>query len=95
MIWSGLLFLLFLGLLQYASFLNFRSSESYPKMLQAVMTAIEAQDPLLRGHAERVSQLAAVTAREMGLYGEKLNLVTYAALLHDIGKIYLDEDSPE
>lgn len=95
MIWSGLLFLLFLGLLQYASFLNFRSSESYPKMLQAVMTAIEAQDPLLRGHAERVSQLAAVTAREMGLYGEKLNLVTYAALLHNIGKIYLDEDSPE
>lgn len=95
MVWTGLFFLLFLGLLQYASFLNLRTTASYPRMLNSVMTAIESQDPLCRGHSERVGQLATATARQMGLYGEKLNLISYAALLHDIGKIYLDKDNGE
>lgn len=61
--------------------------DAYDTTVRSVARAIEAKDPYTRGHAERVSQLADMVAREYGLAGEELRMIRYAALLHDVGKL--------
>ncbi len=49
------------------------------------------------GHSERVSNLAADVAREMGVSAEETSNIRYAAALHDIGRIDYgpgDEEAP-
>ncbi len=53
----------------------------------AMAKALAARDAYTEGHAERVSQLAALVAAEMGLGEEEVKRVALAGLLHDIGKI--------
>lgn len=61
--------------------------EAYDSTVRSVARAIETKDPYTRGHAERVSRLAEMVAREYGVSGEDLRLIRYAALLHDVGKL--------
>lgn len=49
--------------------------------------AVEARDPYMRGHSQRVSCYAAAIAREMGLSAEEVEIVRQSGLLHDIGRI--------
>ena len=60
---------------------------------QALANAIEAQNPHRRGHGQRVANYAVDMAKEAGLHGRELELIGYAALLHDIGMLGVDEDS--
>ncbi len=55
--------------------------------LQTLAEIIDAKDPYTKGHSARVSQYAALLAREMKWPEERVNDVKNAALLHDIGKI--------
>lgn len=55
--------------------------------LEALVNALEAKDPYLRGHSARVADLSATVAGEMGLGDELVELVRTAGRLHDIGKI--------
>ncbi|MEP6590904.1 MAG: HD domain-containing phosphohydrolase [Gemmatimonadota bacterium] len=55
--------------------------------LEALVNALEAKDPYLRGHSARVADLSAMIASEMGLGDELVELVRTAGRLHDIGKI--------
>ncbi|HEY6784465.1 MAG TPA: HD domain-containing phosphohydrolase [Gemmatimonadales bacterium] len=55
--------------------------------LEALVNALEAKDPFLRGHSARVADLAATIANEMGLTDEEVEQVRVAGRLHDIGKI--------
>ncbi len=55
--------------------------------VRAVADALEAKDDYIHGHARRVSGYAAAVGRRMGLAAEELELLSLAALLHDIGKI--------
>lgn len=48
---------------------------------------VEIRDPYTSGHQQRVSELATLIARRMGLSGDKIKGITIAGLLHDIGKI--------
>lgn len=48
--------------------------------------AITAVDPQLAGHAARVAALAERVANAMGLPGDEVKDIRYAAILHDIGK---------
>jgi putative nucleotidyltransferase with HDIG domain len=57
------------------------------KTVAAMAQALEARDAYTRGHAERVSALAAAIATEMGLEDETVELVRKGGVLHDIGKI--------
>lgn len=61
--------------------------EAYDSTVRSVARAIETKDPYTRGHAERVSRLSEMIARERGIVGEELRLIRYAALLHDVGKL--------
>jgi putative nucleotidyltransferase with HDIG domain len=67
--------------------LNERIRENSLKTVAAMAQALEARDAYTRGHAERVAEIAAAIAREMGLEEEEINLIRTAGVLHDIGKI--------
>jgi putative nucleotidyltransferase with HDIG domain len=55
--------------------------------LEALVNALEAKDPYMRGHSARVADLSATIAHEMGLDDESVEQVRIAGRLHDIGKI--------
>jgi len=55
--------------------------------LEALVNALEAKDPYLRGHSARVADLSANIAAEMGLAEEVVDRVRMAGRLHDLGKI--------
>lgn len=59
--------------------------------LEALVNALEAKDPHLRGHSARVADLAARLATEYGLDETGIEAVRRAGRLHDIGKIGIRE----
>ena len=60
--------------------------------IRSLALAIEAKDPCTHGHSLRVQVWATAVARELGLSGERLQALTYAAELHDIGKIAIPDE---
>lgn len=61
--------------------------QSFLNSVKALAYALEAKDQYTSGHSQRVSDMAAITAREMGLSNEEQERVMLAGLIHDIGKI--------
>jgi PAS domain S-box-containing protein/putative nucleotidyltransferase with HDIG domain len=57
--------------------------------IQTVSKIIEAKDPYISGHQQRVSQLATAMAKELNLSQDKVEGIRVASLIHDIGKIGL------
>jgi putative nucleotidyltransferase with HDIG domain len=55
--------------------------------IEALAEAIEARDAHTYGHSRQVTQYAVRLAQELGLSAEQLELIRYAGLLHDVGKI--------
>ena len=55
--------------------------------LYAFVTAIEARDHYTSLHSKRVSALAVILGKELGCSNEELDVLHFAGLLHDIGKI--------
>jgi len=60
--------------------------------LEALVNALEAKDPYMRGHSARVADLSAMVAAELELSDEEIELVRTAGRLHDIGKIGIREE---
>ena len=60
--------------------------------LEALVNALEAKDPYLRGHSARVADMSASIAAEMGRSDEDVEGVRTAGRLHDIGKIGIREE---
>jgi hypothetical protein len=52
-----------------------------------LLAALNRHDRLTRGHAERVRVYARLIGEEMGFDEEKLDLLHWAALVHDVGKL--------
>jgi putative nucleotidyltransferase with HDIG domain len=63
---------------------------TYLSTVQALVSAIEANDAYTRGHSERVTRLSLALAKKLGLDDEHLKHLEQAAILHDIGKIGID-----
>jgi len=91
--WSALFFFFPLILTRHAFTLNLNIRRTYHHTIRALSRAIEAQAPNRRGHAERVTEYSIGIAQELGVSGGELEKIAYAALLHDLGKLGLDEDS--
>ncbi len=70
---------------------NFNLQKENEMMLRSTIktlsSAIDARDPVTRGHSERVSKLAVKIGQALGYPKERLELLEYAALLHDTGKL--------
>lgn len=68
------------------------------RVVEALINAMEAKSPFLRGHSHRVAAVAAALAAELELDDEEVELIRLAGQLHDIGKIGVREsvlDKPE
>ncbi|MCJ7509421.1 MAG: diguanylate cyclase [Dehalococcoidia bacterium] len=73
-----------LGVSEVAAALDLRS-------IAALGAAAEIKDRYTHGHQERASLWAAALAEEMGLPSEQVRDIRIAGLLHDIGKITVNE----
>jgi len=69
-----------------------RLEQSYFDTVRTLVLAMDAKDPYTRGHSERVRRYSVELARVMGMSEEDVKRVSYAGLLHDIGKIGVRED---
>jgi putative nucleotidyltransferase with HDIG domain len=54
---------------------------------ETLINAMEVKDVYLRGHSQRVAELAASMAEELGMYPDAVEQVRLAGRLHDVGKI--------
>jgi putative nucleotidyltransferase with HDIG domain len=65
--------------------------ELFLSTIKSLAAAIDAKDPYTRGHSERVALFSVAIARELGLDVKTIERVQIAALLHDIGKIGIED----
>ncbi len=65
--------------------------DNYLKTIRAFALAVEAKDEYTHGHSENVMKYTMILAKHLGLPDHELELVKYAGLLHDIGKIGISE----
>ena len=68
-----------------------RQADTLADVVRAMSLAIDAKDPYTRGHSDRVARVAVRLAQELGCAPEVLETVYLAGLLHDIGKIGIDD----
>jgi response regulator RpfG family c-di-GMP phosphodiesterase len=64
-------------------------------VLAALVDALEAKDPVLRGHSQRVADLSGRIASRLKLADEDVEAVRAAGRMHDIGKLALREPGLE
>ena len=91
-VWTIALFIIPLFLARYSFQLYLDMRETHINTVAALTSAIDASDPFTHGHSFRVSRYAMRIAREMGMSAKELETLEYAALLHDIGKIAIQND---
>ncbi len=60
-------------------------------MLSALVRAMEAKDPRLKGHSERVGEFSEAMGKKLGLGARLVDQLRTAGLLHDIGMIAIPE----
>ena len=65
--------------------------DTYLGTIQTLARAIDAKDPYTKGHSDRVTRYAVKIAREMNLSESAIQNIEYSALIHDIGKIGIQE----
>ena len=89
--WATLPFLIPLLLARYTFTKYAETRDLFFGTVSALSQAIDAKDGFTRGHADRVSRIAGAVAREMGLGEAEIERIELAGLLHDIGKIGVED----
>jgi len=59
--------------------------------IQSLVSALDAKDTYTCGHSSRVADLAVELAQRLGFDEEGINRIRMAGILHDIGKIGVDD----
>ncbi|MGC8925730.1 MAG: HD domain-containing phosphohydrolase [Calditerrivibrio sp.] len=65
-------------------------SDGYMQTIISLSNAVDAKDSYTRGHSENVKKYSKMIVDEIGFPSEFGKYMTYAGLLHDIGKIGVD-----
>ncbi len=60
-------------------------------LINVLTSAIDAKDPYTNGHSKRVTEYSLGIGRAMGLDEEQLENLKYLAILHDVGKIGIQD----
>ena len=68
-----------------------QQSELLAGIVQALTWAIDAKDPYTCGHSDRVARVSVQLARQLGCDRETADRIYLSGLLHDIGKIGIDD----
>ncbi|MBN2645564.1 MAG: HD domain-containing protein [Desulfuromonadaceae bacterium] len=61
--------------------------EGFESFIRTLTATIDAKHPLTAGHSSRVTEYALFLGRHLGLDEVSREILKYAALLHDVGKI--------
>ena len=59
--------------------------------IRMLAAAIDEKDPYTRGHSDRVAKYSVMIGQQLGLPGVELDRLRISALLHDVGKIGVDD----
>ena len=59
--------------------------------VRSMVSTLDAKDPYTRGHSERVAKIARRLGEEMNLPEDDLNDIYLSGVLHDIGKVGVDD----
>ena len=59
--------------------------------IRMLAAAIDEKDPYTRGHSDRVAKYSVIVGKQLGLGAEDLDKLRISALLHDVGKIGVDD----
>ena len=65
--------------------------ELFVGTVKALAAAIDGKDKYTRGHSERVARISVAIGRQMNLGAEELETLRISSLLHDVGKIAIDD----
>lgn len=65
--------------------------EQFIDFINSLVSAIDAKDPYTKGHSKRVTQYSLAIGKEMGLNEAKLENLEYMSILHDVGKIGIQD----
>jgi putative nucleotidyltransferase with HDIG domain len=79
---------------QYVDKLRLAAEENHELFLGSIRmlaAAIDEKDPYTRGHSGRVARYSTIIGHGMGMNVEDLDRLRIAALLHDVGKIGVDD----
>ncbi len=85
--WTTPLFVipLFTTRLAYHRYVETR--ELFEQTIRALASAVDARDKYTAGHSQRVSHIADAMARSLKLPDQEMEIIKWAGLLHDVGKI--------
>jgi len=75
--------------------LSLAQEKNYLELVSALVRAIEMRDPISRGHSERVATYSSGIAQALGLSRSRNRRVQLAALLHNIGVLFLTREESE
>jgi HD-GYP domain-containing protein (c-di-GMP phosphodiesterase class II) len=65
--------------------------ELFVGTVKALAAAIDGKDKYTRGHSERVARFSVEIGKYLGISEEELEKLRISALLHDVGKIAIDD----
>jgi len=65
--------------------------ESYLELIMSLAEAVEIKDRYTRGHSDLVSRYGVAIAERLGLTDNEIEVIKRGGMLHDVGKIGIDE----
>ena len=81
-----------LGIHSSNSELYHQQREFFAGVVRALTSAIDAKDPYTRGHSDRVARVSVRLAEELGCNRKQVDTIYLSGLLHDVGKIGIDDN---
>ncbi|QTE00787.1 HD-GYP domain-containing protein [Streptomyces cyanogenus] len=64
-----------------------RERAAHQATIRALVQAVDIKDGYTRGHSERVGHASVLIARELGMDDERVEVLRFAGILHDVGKL--------
>ena len=61
--------------------------QAYEATVGSLIQAVETKDYYTRGHSERVAKASVMIAQQLGMREDRLEMLRYAGMLHDVGKL--------
>ncbi|MDQ1496100.1 MAG: hypothetical protein QOG69_2583 [Actinomycetota bacterium] len=84
---AGLLVLAPLVIARWAFEQYSEQHAAYEATVSSLIQAVETKDYYTRGHSERVAKASVMIAKQLGMREDRLEMLRYAGMLHDVGKL--------
>ncbi|WP_412917881.1 HD-GYP domain-containing protein [Meiothermus sp.] len=92
--WGGFTVLFMMLLLYFSRYYwdeKVKLEETFDETIEVLVAALDAKDPFTRLHSERVAAISQSIAKRMGFDEQDVKRITYAARIHDIGKVAIPD----